>query len=67
MRLRCISRKGLDEKLDQKLDEKLASLKHQANDLVEWVQDAMATDNDADQVQIDNHESRLTRLETKPA
>ena len=54
----------LDQKLDQKLNEKLAPIHQKIDDLTAFVQDAITTSNDANQEQLDNHELRITKLET---
>jgi len=61
----------LEEKLEEKFDQKLApihqrldSLESKMDDLTEFVQDAITTSNDVNQEQLDNHELRITKLET---
>ncbi len=53
----------LEEKLDEKLDEKLAPIHQKIDDLAEFVQNAIADSNDANQEQLDDHEVRITHLE----
>ncbi|PID99452.1 hypothetical protein CSA80_01685 [Candidatus Saccharibacteria bacterium] len=53
----------LEEKLEEKFQEKLAPIHQKIDDLAEFVQNAIADSNDANQEQLDDHEERITRLE----
>ena len=58
---------ALDAKLEEKLapiHQRLDSLEAKVDDLTEFVQDAITTSNDVNQEQLDNHEVRITKLET---
>ncbi len=58
---------ALDAKLEEKLapiHQRLDSLEAKVDDLTEFVQDAITTSNDVNQEQLDNHELRITKLET---
>lgn len=56
-----------DQKLEEKLEEKLAPIHQKIDDLAEFVQESLATSNDAAQEQLDNHEARITKLEAAAA
>lgn len=56
-----------DQKLEEKLEEKLAPIHQKIDDLAEFVQESLATSNDAAQEQLDNHEARITKLEAATA
>ncbi|MGB4967082.1 MAG: hypothetical protein WBO35_02665 [Candidatus Saccharimonadales bacterium] len=57
----------LEEKLNQKFDEKLAPIHQKIDDLAAFMQDALATSNEINQEQLDDHEARITRLEKAAA
>lgn len=57
----------LEIKLNQKFDEKLAPIHQKIDDLAEFVQNAIADSNEANQEQLDDHEMRITRLEKAAA